>query len=113
MKIVIPTNGKRGLEDTVAEHFGRAKNFLIYNTETKNFEIHPNPETGGGTEFPPDFLHRQKVIAVIVFSLGPMAFEKFKKYDIKMYKADKGTLTENLEKFKENQLKNLSPEDIF
>ena len=58
MKIAIPTNNKKGLEDTVAEHFGRAKNFLIYDTETKSFEIYPNPEVIGGKEFPPDFLYR-------------------------------------------------------
>jgi predicted Fe-Mo cluster-binding NifX family protein len=86
---------------------------LVYDTETKDFEIYLNPETGAGTEFPPDFLNRLKVEAVITFSLGPMAFEKLKKYDIKMFKADKGSIAENFEKFEKNQLKNLSPKDLF
>ena len=113
MKIAIPTNDKKGLEDTVAEHFGRAKNFLIYDTETKSFEIYLNPEVIGGKEFPPDFLYRLGVKAVIVFSLGPKALEKFKKYNIKMYKAIEGTILDNLQKFNDNKLKELKKEDIF
>ena len=34
MRIVIPTNNKKGLNAQIAEHFGRASNFLIYDTET-------------------------------------------------------------------------------
>ena len=111
MKIAFATNGKN-LKTEIALHFGRAKNFLTYETEKGSFEVFENPELKG-KGLPPDFLNRLKVDAVITFSLGPMAFEKLKKYDIKMYKADKGTIAENFEKFKENQLKNLSPEDIF
>ena len=113
MKIAIAANGNGFLENEVASHFGRAKSFLIYNTETKNFEIHPNPEVTGKTEFPPDFLYRQKVEVVIVFSLGSMAYKKFENYNIKMYKADKGTIAENLQKFEDNKLKELTKKDIF
>lgn len=113
MKIAVPIDSKGGLEDTVAEHFGRAKNFLVYDTKTKIFDIFPNPESTGGSQFPPDFLQGQKVDAVIVFSLGPMAHNKFKNYHIKMYKAVKSTIRDNLEKLKNNKLKKLKKEDIF
>jgi len=113
MKIAIPTNDKKGLEDTVAEHFGRAKNFLIYDTETKTSNIYPNPEAAGESQLPPDFLHSQGVDAIVVFSLGPKALEKFKKYNIKMYKAIEGTILDNLQKFNDNKLKELKKEDIF
>jgi len=113
MKIAIPTDDKRGLQDMVAEHFGRAKNFLVYDTETKIFEIFSNPEVGGRKELPPDFLYRQKVKTIIVFSLGPMAYNKFKNYNILMFKAIEGTVEENLEKFESNQLEKLKKEDIF
>jgi len=112
MTIVIPTN-RKSLKDEVALHFGQAKNFLIYDTETKSFNIYPNPEIAGETELPPDFLHRQKVEIVIAFSLGPRAFEKFKNYNIKMYKAIEGTILDNLQKFNDNKLKELKKEDIF
>ena len=110
MTIVIPTN-RKSLKDEVALHFGQAKNFLIYDTETKSFNIYPNPEVAGGTELPPDFLHRQKVEIVITFSLGQMAFEKFKNYNIKMYKAIKATIADNLKKFEDGKLQELKKED--
>jgi predicted Fe-Mo cluster-binding NifX family protein len=113
MKIAIPTDDKKGLQNTVAEHFGRAKNFLIYDTETESFEIYQNPEIAGKAEFPPDFLHRQKTETIIVFSLGYMAYKKFKNYNVKMHKADKGTIAENLQKFEDNKLKELTKKDIF
>ena len=112
MKIAIPTNEKGSLDDKVALHFGRANNFLIYNTEKKSFEIFPNPEVTGGKEFPPDFLHRQGVKAIIVFGLGGMAYQKFKNYDIKMYKAIQRTVAANLQKFEDDKLQELKEEDI-
>lgn len=113
MKIAIPTNQKGLLEDEVASHFGRASNFLLFDTGTESFEIFANPEIKGEVELPPDFLHRQKVEVVIVFSLGPMAYRKFKNYNIKMYKAIEGTVAENLQKFKDNKLRELGEKDIF
>jgi len=113
MKIVIPINEKCSLNDKIALHFGRANNFLIYDTETESFEIFPNPEVAGGKEFPPDFLYRQGVKAVIVFSLGEMAYKKFKNYNIKMYKAVEDTVLKNLQKVEGNELKELKNKDIF
>ena len=113
MRIVIPINEKGSLNDKVALHFGRANNFLIYDTETESFEIFPNPEVAGGKEFPPDFLYRQGVKAVIVFSLGEMAYKKFKNYNIKMYKAVEDTVLKNLQKVEGNELKELKNKDIF
>jgi len=111
MKIAFATNGN-SLKDEVALHFGRAKNFLIYDTEKGSFEVFENPEIRG-KELPPDFLAKQGVKAVIAFSLGPRAFEKFKNYKIEVFKATGGTILENIEKFKEDDLEKLSKEDIF
>ena len=111
MKIAIATN-RESLKDEIALHFGRAKSFLIYDTETKSFEIYPNPEVMGGKEFPPDFLHRQEAEAVIVFGLGAMAYKKFKGYNVKMYKAIRGTIAVNLQKFEDGKLQELKEEDI-
>jgi len=112
MEIAIPINEKGSLDNKVALHFGRASNFLIYNTETESFEIFPNPEVAGGKEFPPDFLYRQGVKAIIVFDLGEMAYKKFKNYNIKMYKAIQGTAAANLQKFEDGKLQELKEEDI-
>jgi len=111
MKIAFATDGN-SLKDKIALHFGKAKNFLIFDTEKETFEVFENPEIKG-KELPPDFLAKQGVKAVIVFSLGPKAFEKFKNYKIEVFKAIEGTILENIEKFKEGNLKKLSKEDIF
>jgi predicted Fe-Mo cluster-binding NifX family protein len=112
MKIAIPVNEKGSLDDKIALHFGRASNFLIYDTETEGFEIFPNPEVTGGKEFPPDFLYGQGIKAVIVFGLGAMAYGKFKEYNIKMHKAIQGTIAANLQKFEDGNLRELKEEDI-
>jgi len=111
MKIAFATNGKN-LESEVVLHFGRAKNFLIFDTEKESFEVFENPEIEG-KEFPPDFLKSKNVDVVVAFSLGSKAVEKFKNYKIKLLKAIDGTILENLKAFEENELNELSKEDIF
>ena len=111
MKIAFATDGNN-LKDEVALHFGRAKSFLVYDTEKETFEVFENLELKG-KELPPDFLKSQNVEVVVAFSLGPMAFEKFKNYKIKVLKAIEGTILENLKTFEENKLKELSKDDIF
>jgi len=111
MKIAIATN-ENSLKDEIALHFGRTKNFLIFDTEKKTFEIFSNPEISE-KELPPDFLHRQGVKVIIAFSLGPRAFEKFKNYGIELYKAIEGAILENLQEFEKGKLKKLGEEDIF
>ena len=104
MKIAFPINGKGSLESQVSLHFGRATDFLVYDTDEESFETYANPEKSGGTEFPPDFLQRQEIQAAIVLDLGQLAYNKFKNHNIKMYKAVEGTVSLNLQKFKQGQL---------
>jgi len=113
MKIAMAVDKKGSLKERIAEHFGRAKNFLIYDTESDKFDVRKNPEFLGKPELPPDFLHRFKVNAVITFSLGLRAHEKFKSYKIKMYKAIEGTILENITALKEGKLRELTEKDLF
>ncbi len=112
MKIAIPTKGKT-IKDKVASHFGRAKNFLIFDVKTGNFEIHQNPEAIGKAEFPPDFLSKLNVDIIICFSLGSRAVERCKKLGIKTKKAVKKTIVENIKLFQKDKLRNLEEKDIF
>lgn len=111
MKIAFATNGEN-LKAKIALHFGRANKFLIYDTEKESFKGYPNPEISD-EELPPDFLNRLETDAVITFSLGPMAFEKLKKFGIKTYKAKEGTISENIELLEKAKLSPLSEKDIF
>ncbi|MBC7074391.1 NifB/NifX family molybdenum-iron cluster-binding protein, partial [Candidatus Parcubacteria bacterium] len=60
-----------------------------------------------------DFLVCKNVNVVTAFSLGPRAFEKFKNYNIKIYKALDGTILDNIQKFKDNKLREIKNKDIF
>ena len=111
MKIAFATN-ENDLKAEIALHFGQAENFLIFDTKKNDFEVFENPEIKG-KELPPDFLKRKNVDIVITFALGSRAFEKFKNYKIKIFKAIKGSILDNLKALKENRLKNLTEEDIF
>ena len=97
MKIAMAIDQKGDLNNKIAEHFGQAKNFLIYDTKSDKFIVEKNPEFLGKPELPPDFLHRLKINAVVTFGLGPRAHEKFQNYHIKMYKAFEGTVSNNIE----------------
>ena len=112
MKIAIPTNGDK-LEDEVALHFGKAKNFLIFDTEKENFKVYPNPEAKGEMILPPDFLKGLGVKGVICFGLGSRAFNLFKSYKIKTKKAVKKTVKKNIDLFQKGKLKDLTEKDIF
>lgn len=112
MKIALATDGKN-LEAEVMHHFGWGKNYLIYDTKIKEFEIYPNPEVSGKKEFPPEFLNRLGVNIVIVFSLGPKAFDKFKGFGIKIYEAINKSIAENIKEFQKGNLLPLEEKSHF
>ncbi len=109
MKIAFPTNGEN-LEAQIEQHFGRAKNYLVYDDETKEFKVYLNPETSGGSEPPPDFLNHLGVNVIITFGLGLRAQEKFKRMKIKICKAVEKNIISNIKDFKQNQLTELGAE---
>jgi len=102
-KVAFPIDGIN-LESVVVEHFGRAKNFLVYDTDGDKYHIYENPEAAGEETLPPNFLHEKDVQAVVCFGLGHRAVGLFKELNIDVYKADSGTVCENLEAFKEGEL---------
>jgi len=54
MKIVIPTNNRKGLDDKVAEHFGRCLTYTFLNENGEVIEIVDNTsEHMGGNGLPP------------------------------------------------------------
>ena len=112
MRIAIPTEGDK-LTDEVALHFGRARNFLIFDTETNKFEIWQNPEALGKAEFPPEFLNKLGVKVIICFSLGPRAVKLCEKFGIKTKKAVEKTISENINLFQKGRLENLEEKDTF
>jgi len=60
MKIVIPTDSKKGLDDQIAEHFGRCKTYTFLNEEGELLEIIDNTsEHNGGQGLPPELMKKK------------------------------------------------------
>ncbi len=106
MKVALPIDGT-DFDATVVEHFGRAQNFFVYDFESGEFEVHANPEAIGEDTLPPKFLSRQGVLAVICFGLGQKAVEWFRTLDIVVFKAEPGSVVDNIQKFEKRQLSKL------
>ena len=111
-EVAFPTEGNN-LDAVVSDHFGRARNFLVYDLEKRNFEVYPNPEARGKRILPPRFLKQLDVDGVVSFGLGLPAFSLFENLGIKMFKAVKGSVEDNLEKLKEDSLQDLTEEDFI
>ncbi|MFP4046048.1 MAG: NifB/NifX family molybdenum-iron cluster-binding protein [Candidatus Aenigmatarchaeota archaeon] len=82
MKIGIPVVEDKGKDSEVAEHFGRAKYYLIYDSEEdelNSVECESHPE---GTCLPIELLAEESVDAIYAFAMGQRALEMLKRRDI-------------------------------
>jgi len=89
MKIVISATG-RDIESNIHATFGRCSFFLVLDTKTKDVKALMNttkdrPDKIGVTAG--QIVADQGIDAVITAEIGPLAFEAFEKYGIKVYQA--------------------------
>jgi len=76
MKIVIPTNDKKGLDDNIAEHFGRCSTYTFLNERGEVTEIIDNTsEHMGGTGLPPEIMKRHEANVLLCRDIGPRAID--------------------------------------
>jgi predicted Fe-Mo cluster-binding NifX family protein len=107
MKIILTT----ATPDFASEldfRFGRGAYLLTIDTETMNWEAHPNPglsmNSGAGIKAA-QFVADQAVKVVISGDFGPHAFKALQTAGISMYVyGDSKTPTQVIERFKKNQL---------
>ena len=89
MKIVIPTNDKKGLESDVAEHFGRCETYTFLDEDGKVTEIINNTsEHMGGKGLPPELMKEHGAGILLCKSLGPRALNLCKELKIEVYVSD-------------------------
>ena len=106
MKLMITAKGDN-LNSTIDERYGRAEYFIIYDTDSDDFEAIRNPflnDQGGVGVSTAKFTIEKGVNAIISGSYGPNAMDVLKVSNIKLYKAVPGTVKENIELFKEGKL---------
>lgn len=98
MKICFPVEQDRGLESPVYNHFGSAPVFLVVDAETGALEPLANGDrhhAHGGCS-PVKALGGALVDAVIVGGIGPGAIRGLLAKGIRVFRAEPGTVGENL-----------------
>jgi len=87
--------------------FGHSKYFLIYDTDTEEFQAHENIGNSKKHENLMSFINKG-IEAVIVGNIGPHAFEIVNTSRSKVYLARKMSVDEAVKKFLNGELKQLT-----
>ena len=107
MKVVVTSQGS-DLSSQVDPRFGRAKNFIVMETETGEFSVHDNTQNLNAAQGAGIQAGRMVVdlgaAAVITGNVGPKAFATLRAGNVKVYPGASGTVQEVIEKFKAGQL---------
>ncbi len=112
MRIVIPTNGKSGLSDTVAEHFGRCNTYTFIDENGNLLDIIDNTsEHMGGTGLPPELMRQHGADILLCKGLGSRALQLCNQLGIEVYVCQGDTVKEIFEMWRSKRLKRASYED--
>ncbi len=113
MKIVIPTNNKKGLNDKVADHFGRCLTYTFLNEKGEVLEIIDNTsEHMGGIELPPELMKKHGANILLCKELGPRALVLCNELGIDVYASQAETVKEIFEMWKNNKIKKTDVRDV-
>lgn len=110
MKLALPVESK-SLDVSVCPSFGRTPFYVLYDTETGNHEFLDNSAVasqGGAGIQAAQTLVDHSAEAVITWRCGDNAAQVLNAAKIKLYKAQDGSILENIEKFKNEKLSLLS-----
>lgn len=112
MKIVIPTNNKKGLDDKIAEHFGRCLTYTFLNEKGEVLEIIENTsEHNGGHGLPPELMKKHGANILLCKGLGSRALNLCKEFDIDVFVCQAETVKDIFDLWKNNKLKPAGAED--
>jgi predicted Fe-Mo cluster-binding NifX family protein len=106
MKICI-TAKEDNLDSELDPRFGRAQNYLIYDSETKEVQVVPNSNieaTGGAGVAASQLMADLGVEAVISGNFGPNAANGLKALNINMYTSPEEAINKVLEKYAAGEL---------
>lgn len=115
MKVAITSQGP-DMNSAVDPRFGRAKCFIVVNTETGDFTTHDNSQNlnavqGAGIQAGRNVIDLG-VEAVITGNVGPKAFATLQAGGVKIYVGAAGTVREALEKLKAGELECVSKANV-
>jgi len=110
MKLIVPVESK-SLDIPVCPSFGRTPLYMSFDTETGNHEFLDNSAAtsqGGAGIKAAQMLVDHGAKAVITYRCGDNAAQVLNAAKIEMYKAQDGSVSGNIEKFKSGKLSLLS-----
>ena len=115
MKIAVTARGK-DIESQVDPRFGRAKYFLVVDTESEECEAVDNVQNlnaaqGAGIQAA-ETVVRYGVDAVLTGHCGQKAFRVLSAAGVKMYVRAAGTVKEAVERFKAGELAEAAAADV-
>lgn len=115
MKIAITATGK-DMKSAVDPRFGRAKFFVIVDTDTDVSALHDNAQNlnaaqGAGIQAA-ETVARLGATAVITGNVGPKAFRALNAAGIKIYLSQDGTVADAIRKFKAGELPMLDAANV-
>lgn len=112
MKIVIPTDGQKGLDETVAQHFGRSQTYTFLNEKGAVIEIIENTsEHMGGQGLPPELMKQHGANILLCRDLGPRALSLCAELGIAVYASQAETVKAIFEMWQNNKLKQAGADD--
>lgn len=106
MRVCFPVKSNEGMDSIPYGHFGTAPMFVICDLDKNEVTTVGNGDLGHehGKCQPIKALSGEVVDAVIVGGIGQGAIVKLNSMGIKLYKAQEGTIENNLELFKQDKL---------
>lgn len=105
MKVCVPTIGRKGLDEQVSDHFGRAPTFTVVDTDTMELKVIENrSEHMGGSGKPPEHLAKEGVHVMLCSGLEPRAITMFEEFGIAVYVGAQGTVKNTIELWKSEKL---------
>ena len=115
MKIAVTSQG-RDMTSPVDPRFGRAKYFLVVDTETGAFSVAGNTQNlnaaqGAGIQAGRNVVNLGAE-AVISGHLGPKAFATLQASGVKMYTGATGGVSEAVDQFKAGKLQQIASADV-
>jgi predicted Fe-Mo cluster-binding NifX family protein len=106
MKVCFPVENNEGIQSKVFGHFGSAPIFLVIDTATKEVAevINRDQHHEHGRCSPLKALGGKEVDAVVVGGIGGGAIGGLTRAGIQVFKAQDGTVADNIEKFVAKEL---------
>jgi len=107
MKVAVTSQGE-DLDSQVDPRFGRARNFVVVDTESDAFETHDNAQNlnasqGAGIQAARN-VAQMGVNAVITGNVGPKAFAALQAGNIRVFVGARGSVRQALEDLKAGNL---------